>query len=39
MQLQEAVMPYERLPFVVPDDSLDRYVPIPDAKYTGSRYN
>jgi hypothetical protein len=39
MQLQQAVMPYDRLPFVLPDDSLDRYVPIPEAKYTGSRYN
>lgn len=39
MALDQAVLPLQDLPFVVPDDSLDRYVPIDEARYIGDSYN
>jgi hypothetical protein len=39
MQLDRAALPYDTLPFVVPDESPDRYVPIAEAMYTGDKYN
>lgn len=39
MALQAATLPVRDLPFFLPDDSPDRFVPIDEAKYTGDKYN
>lgn len=39
MALHSAVLPVEKLPFCVPDDSSDRYVPIREAKYQSNQYH
>jgi len=39
MALQSATLPVRALPFFVPDDSPDRFVPIAEAKYVGDKYN
>jgi hypothetical protein len=37
MKLEGATMP--PVPFLVPDDSSDRYDPIPQSKYTSTKYD
>lgn len=39
MELNGARLPVETLPFVKPDDSADRFVPIRESKYISNQYH